>query len=70
MDNSQSDLPIKGKHIELVIYDDLVSKENVMQSKSPIFQALGRHLEAYGGLLEPRLEIADIALKNPQRDDL
>lgn len=40
------------------------------RGKSPIFQALARHLQEYDGLLEPRQEIAAVALKGPQRDDL
>jgi hypothetical protein len=48
--------------------ENAVTLEQRLDS-SPLRRALKAHFESYSGLVEPRREIADVALRT-QRDDL
>ena len=62
---------VVDKNIEVPI--EKIQKEDSQEAsklESPLLVALTAHFATYSGLLEPRLEIANISLDGPRREDL
>jgi hypothetical protein len=51
-------------------FAEMLKEQKQEDDRSPLRRALRSHFELYSGLVEPRLEIADVTLGRPQQDDL